>query len=179
VGVMLVLGVSLAAQGPAVSSEVMSARRVEIVNDAGQVLWRAEARETGGAIQMWNRDGKLSVAILTTPRGGHLEIFDSAGQAIFTVGQVQAQDLPSHWERQVRVVDQQQRKLTQQQQELSQLGRRISSIEQLDRSNTTLERHVRAAEDMRRELDQQRRELDQQRRLIDALERQVRTLERR
>ena len=178
-GVVLLLGVSLAAQGPAASSEVMSARRVEIVNDAGQVLWRAEAREAGGAIQMWNRDGKLSVTLLTTPRGGHLEILNSAGQAIFTVGQTPAQDLPSHWERHVRVVDQQQQKLTQQQQELAQLGRRMSSIEHLDRSSTTLERQVRAVEDMRRDLDQQRRELDQQRRLIDALERQVRTLERR
>jgi hypothetical protein len=177
--VMLLLGVNLAAQGPATSSDVVSARHVEIVNNAGQVLWRAEAREAGGAVQMWDRDGTLSFTVLATPLGGRLEILNGAGQAIFTVGQTQTQDLPGHWERHVRVVDQQQQKIAQQQQELAQLGRRLSTIEQLDRSGTTLDRHIRNAEDMRRDLDQQRRELDQQRRLIDALERQVRTLERR
>jgi hypothetical protein len=172
VGIVLLLGVSLAAQGPATSSEVVTARRVDIVNDAGQVVWRAEAREAGGTVQMWNRDGKLSFTMLATPLGGHLEILNSAGQTVFSIGKAQTQNIPTHWERHMRIVD-------QQQQELVQLGRRMSAIEQLDRSGSNLERHVRATEDMRRELDQQRRELDQQRRLIDALERQVRSLERR
>ena len=177
--VIVLLAAGSTVSAPVAPPEVVRGTRLEIVNDAGQVVLRAEARPSGGALQLWNAQGTLSLALRTTSLGGRLEVLNAAEQTVFSVGQTSASELPGHWEQHLRVVEGQSRELAQQQQELANLGRRMSALEQLDRSGTTGERQLRTAEDLRRELDQQRRELDQQRRLIEAVERQLRTLERR
>jgi hypothetical protein len=176
---IMLLGVRVAAPSPAPPPETIRATRLEIVNEAGQVVWRAEARQSGGTMQLWSTAGKLSVAVHATPLGGYLEIFNGAETALFTVGKTPTQKLPGPWERQQHAVEQQHRELDRQRQELSQLLRRLDALEHLDRTATVLERQGRGGEDLRRDLEQQRRELDQQRRQLDAVERQLRSLERR
>jgi hypothetical protein len=172
VSVIMLLGVRVAAQSPAPQPDTIRATRLEIVNETGQVVLRAEARHSGGAIELWNTAGKLSFAVRATPVGGYLEIFNGAETALFTVGKTPTQQLPGHWERQEHAVD-------RQRQELHQLLRRIDALERLDRTATGVDRQGRGVEDLRRDLEQQRRELDQQRRQLDAVERQLRSLERR
>jgi hypothetical protein len=175
---LILLGIAPTGSAPVALPEVIRGTRLEIVNDAGQVVLRAAA-EAGGTLQLWNDNGTLSLSMRATPLGGRLEILDAARHTAFSAGQAPSQELPAHWEQYMRAVEGQRQELAQQQQELAQLARRLSSLEQLDRSGTTLERQLRSTEDVRRELEQQQRELSQQRRSIDALERQLRFLERR
>jgi hypothetical protein len=177
--VVVLLAAGSTVSAPVAPPEVVRGTRLEIVNDAGQVVLRAEAQQAGGVLQLWSAQGTLSLALRAPPLGGRLEILNAAEQTVFSVGQTPTSEVPGHWEQHLRVVEGQRRELTQQQQELANLGRRVSALEQLDRAGTTGERQLRTAEDLRRELDQQRRDLDQQRRLIEAVERQLRVLERR
>jgi hypothetical protein len=93
--------------------------RLEIVNNAGQVVLRAEAHQAGGGLQLWSDKGTVSLTLRATPLGGRLEVLNAAEQAVFSVGQTPTSELPGHWEQHLRVVEGQRRELTQQQQELA------------------------------------------------------------
>jgi hypothetical protein len=176
---VILVGIGPTVPAPVALPEVIRGTRLELVNNAGQVVLRADAGDAGGVLQLWSDKGTLHLAMRATPLGGRLEILDAAAHQVFSVGLAPAQELPGQWEQSARAVETQGRELTRQQQQLTQLARRMSALEQLDRSGTSVERQLQSTEDLRRDLDQQRRELDQQRRLIDAVERQLRILDRR
>ena len=178
-GVLILLGVSLAAQTSSPAPTVVRATRFEVVDEAGQVVFTAEAHQGGGALHVWNTKGQPGLRAYATDRGGRVEVLDHEGKEIFSAGTPSGAELSGLWERQRRALDQQQRHLDQQRQEITHMGRMLSALEPRDHPGSELERLERAVEQQRRELDQLRRELDQQRRQSDAVERQLRFLERR
>ena len=178
-GLLLIVGVSLAAQTSPATSPVIRTTRLEVVDDTGRVVFTAEARKGGGSLQVWNQNGKVGVGTYVTEAGGRIEVLTPDGRELFSAGPQSGTALPGLWEREHRTVEQQRRDLSQQHQELSQTVRQQRTVEQQVRSGGDTTRLELMVEQQRRDIDQQRRDIDQQRRLLDALERQLRSLERR
>jgi hypothetical protein len=178
-GLLMLIGVCMAAQTPPDTSPVLRATRLEIVDDAGRVVFSAEAQKGGGMIRVLTQAGKAGVVVAATDLGGRLEVLNREGQEMFSVGTQSGTTLSGLWERERRATEQQRRELDQLRQDLVQTTRQLRTFEPPARSGSDGGRLEQMVDQQRRDLDQQRRELDQQRRLIDALERQIRYLEHR
>ena len=153
---MMALG--LAATALQSVPQAMQTQRLEVVNDAGQVLVLAHA----------------------TAQGGRVEVRNAGGDILFSVG-VHPDDpaLPGRWERTLRTIDTQGRDLTHHRRTLDIFTRQLRQVEQQVQHLTRTLRPTPDLERQRRDMEQQRRELDALERQVNQLRRQVQTLERR
>src|SRR5262245_9871784 len=147
-GLGLVLAVSLAAQTVPSVAEVLRARRLEVVDEAGKVGFTAYA----------------------TAVGGRIEVLNNAGQHVFSAGTVQGGKEPAGlWEQTLRTIDRQGRELDQQRRMLEDLSRQLHNLPQ---ARQTAGDHAPQSYEM----TQLRFDVEQQRRAIEAVDRQLQSL---
>jgi len=157
-GLGLVLAVSLAAQTVPSIADVLRARRLEVVDEAGKVGFTAYA----------------------TAVGGRIEVLNNTRQRVFSAGTVQGGQAPvGLWEQTLQTIDRQGREQDQQRRRLEDLGRQI---QQLPQSRQAAGERAPQGYDMtqlRFDVEQQRRALEAVDRQLQALSYQLRSLERR
>ena len=180
-GVVLLLGVGIAARPEALSSDVIRATRLEIVDAAGRVVLQAGSREdqSGGTLRLWDRTGRLAIGAYATPRGGRLEVVDQAGQETFSAGTLPGSDVPGLWERQLQVFERQRNDINRQGQEIGRLERQGRIRETGPSTSGEAAQQERELSRQDRELQRQNRELQRLGRELSNLSHRLRTVERR
>ena len=157
-GLVLVVGFSLAARDVPSVADVLQARRFEVVDEAGKVV----------------------VAAYATAVGGRLEVVSNIGRQVFSAGSVQGAKEPvGLWEQTLQTIDRQGRALDQQRRMLEDLGRRLRNLPQPRQTTGSLESQGLEFARLRQDVDQQRRTLDIVDRQLQSLSYQLRSLERR
>src|SRR5215510_15089663 len=147
-GLGLILAVSLAAQTVPAASDVLRARRLEVVDEAG----------------------KVGVTAYATASGGRLEVLNNTGRQMFSAGAVQGGKEPvGLWEQTLQAIDRQGRALDQQRRMLEDLGRQLRNLSQARQAAGD---HAPQSYDM----TQLRFDVEQQRRAIEAVDRQLQSL---
>jgi hypothetical protein len=157
-GLVLVVGFSLAARDAPSVADVLQARRFEVVDEAGKVV----------------------VAAYATTVGGRLEVVSNIGRQVFSAGSVQGAKEPvGLWEQTLQTIDRQGRALDQQRRMLEDLGRQPRNLPQSRQTPGDLESQSQEFARLRQDVDQQRRTLDIVDRQLQSLSHQLRSLERR
>jgi len=157
-GLVLVVGFSLAARDAPSVADVLQARRFEVVDGAGRAV----------------------VAAYTTAVGGRLEVVSNIGRQVFSAGSVQGAKEPvGLWEQTLQTIDRQGRTLDQQRRMLEDLGRQSRNLSQSHQTTGGLESQSQVFARLRQDVDQQRRTLDSVERQLQSLSYQLRSLERR
>ncbi len=157
-GLGLVLGVSLAAQTVPSVADVLRARRLEVVDEAGKVGFTAYA----------------------TAVGGRIEVLNSTGRHVFSAGTVQGGQEPvGLWEQTLRTIDRQGHELDQQRRMLEDLGRQIQHLSQSRQAAGERAPQSYEMTQLRFDVEQQRRALEAVDRQLQSLSYQLRSLERR
>lgn len=72
-----------AGSGP---SDVVQARRMEVVDGSGKILISLEARDGRGVLELQNEEGQRSALLSNTPDGGALALFDERAHQVVMVG---------------------------------------------------------------------------------------------
>lgn len=153
-----IVALGRAATAPPSVPNAMQTQRLEVVNDAGQLLVVARATAQGGRVEVRNADGAILFSVGADPD-------DSA--------------LPDMWQQTRRTIASQGRELTHQRRTLHIVTGQVQQVEQRMQHLHRTPRPTLDLAQQRREVEQQRRELDALARQIDQLRRQVQTLERR
>ena len=157
-GLVLVMGFSLAARDAPSVADVLQARRFEAVDEAGKVV----------------------IAAYATAVGGRLEIVSNIGRHVFSAGSIQGAKEPvGLWEQTLQSIDRQGRELDQQRRMLEDLGRRFHNLPQTRQTTGSLESQSQEFARLRQDVEQQRRTLDIVDRQLQSLTFQLRSLERR
>jgi hypothetical protein len=157
-GLILIMGFSLAARDAPSVADVLQARRFEVVDEAGKVV----------------------VAAYATSAGGRLEVVSNIGRQVFSAGSVQgAQEPVGLWEQTLQSIDRQRRELDQQRRMLEDLGRQFHNLPQTRQTTGSLESQSQEFARLRQDIEQQRRTLDSVDRQLQSLTFQLRSLERR
>src|SRR5713101_5588444 len=144
-GLGLVLGVSLAARTVPSVADVLQARRLEVVDEAGKVGFTAYA----------------------TAVGGRIEVLNNTGRHVFSAGTIQGGQEPvGLWEQTLRTIDRQGHELDQQRRMLEDLGRQIQHLSQSRQAAG-----ARAPQSY--DMTQLRFDVEQQRRALEAVDRQL------
>jgi hypothetical protein len=156
-GLVLVIGISLGAVTMPSVTDVLQARRFEIVDETGRV----------------------AVAAYATAVGGRLEVVSNIGRQVFSAGSVQGAKEPvGLWEQTLQTIDRQGRALDQQRRMLEDL-RQPRNLSQSRQTTGGLESQSQEFARLRQDVDQQRRTLDIVDRQLQSLSYQLRSLERR
>jgi len=154
-GLILVMGFSLAARGAPSVADVLQARRIEVVDEAGRV----------------------AVAAYATAVGGRLEVFSNIGRQVFSAGSLQGAKEPvGLWEQTLQTIDRQGRELDQHRRMLEDLSRQFRNLPQARQTTSGLESQSQEFARMRQDLEQQRRALDAVERQLQSLSYQLRSL---
>jgi hypothetical protein len=157
-GLALVLGVSLAARTVPSSEDMLQARRVEVVDEAGKVGFTAYA----------------------TAVGGRIEVLNHTGRQVFSAGAVQGAKEPvGLWEQTLQTIEQQGRELDQQRRTLEDLGRQLRALPQSRQATGSVESQSQDMARLRQDVEQQRLTLNNVDRQLQSLVYQLRSLERR
>ena len=157
-GLVLVLGFSLAARDAPSVADVLQARRFEVVDEAGKVV----------------------VAAYATAVGGRLEVVSNIGRQVFSAGSVQGAKEPvGLWEQTLQSIDRQGRELDQQRRMLEDLSRQFHNLPQKRQTTGSLESQSQEFARLRQDIEQQRRTIDIVDRQLQSLTFQLRSLERR
>jgi hypothetical protein len=157
-GLVLVVGFSLAARDAPSVADVLQTRRFEVVDGAGRAV----------------------VAAYATAVGGRLEVVSNIGRHVFSAGSVQGAKEPvGLWEQTLQTIDRQVRVLDQQRRMLEDLGRQPRNLSQSRQTTGSLESQSHEFARLRQDVDQQRRTLDIVERQLQSLSYQLRSLERR
>ena len=157
-GLVLVVGFSLAARDAPSVADVLQARRFEVVDEAGRAV----------------------VAAYVTAVGGRLEVVSNIGRQVFSAGSVQGAKEPvGLWEQTLQTIDRQGRTLDQQRRMLEDFGRQSRNLSQSHQTTGGLESQSQVFARLRQDVDQQRRTLELIDRQLQALSYQLRSLERR
>jgi len=157
-GLGLVLGVNLAARTVPAVSDVLQARRLEVVDEAGKVGFTAYA----------------------TAVGGRIEVLNNAGRQVFSAGTVQGGTEPvGLWEQTLRTIDRQGRELDQQRRMLEDQGQQLRNLPQARQAAGDREPQSYDMTQLRFDIEQQRRAIEAIDRQLQALAYQLRSLERR
>ena len=154
----LVLGVSLAARTMPAVSDVLQARRLEVVDEAG----------------------KVGVTVYATAGGGRIEVLNNAGQHVFSAGTIQGgKESLGLWEQTLRTADRQGHELDQQRRMLEDLGRQLQKLSQARQTAGDPAPQSYDLTQLRFDIEQQRRALEAVDRQLQSLAYQLRSLERR
>ena len=157
-GLVLVVGFSLAARDAPSVADVLQARRFEVVDGAGRAV----------------------VAAYATAVGGRLEVVSNIGRQVFSAGSIQGVKEPvGLWEQTLQTIDRQGRTLDQHRRMLEDLGRQSRNLSQSHQTTGGLEFQSQVFARLRQDVDQQRRTLDSVERQLQSLSYQLRSLERR
>jgi hypothetical protein len=152
------MGFSLAARGTPSVTDVLQAKRFEVVDEAGKVV----------------------VAAYATAVGGRLEVVSNIGRQVFSAGSVQGAKEPvGLWEQTLQTMDRQGRELDQQRRMLEDLGRQFRNLPQARQTTGSSESQGQEFARLRQDIEQHRRALDTVERQLQALVYQLRSLERR
>lgn len=158
IGLVLVMGVSLAARDTASVADVLRAKRFEVVDEAGTVV----------------------VAAYATTVGGRLEVVSNLGRQVFSAGSVQSAKEPvGLWEQTRQTIDRQGRELDQQRRMLEDLGRQWRNVPQARQTTGSAESQSQEFARLRQDIELQRRALDNVERQLQSFVSQLRSLERR
>ena len=174
-GLLLLLSVSLASQPQPSIMPVLRTQRLEVVDAAGQVLLIAEGRAGGGALTLQNAAGKRGVHTAASTSGGLLEVFDAAGQALFSVG-LNSGGLEGRWEQTLHTLTRHSQELDRQRRLVDDLTQKRQAFRQPSRPAGDSDL---PADRLRRDVDQQQRDLDRLEHQVETLARQLQMLERR
>ena len=177
-GLLLLLSVSLASQPQSPVTGVLRTQRLEVVDADGQVLLVAEGGKGGGALTLQSTAGKRGVRALATTSGGRLEVFDAAGQVLFSVG-LAAGKLEGRWEQTLHTLTRHSQELDRQRRLVDDLTRQLPDLRQKSRAGGGSDSPRLEADQVRRDVDQQQRALDRLERQVESLARQLQALERR
>jgi hypothetical protein len=157
-GLVLVMGVSLAARGTASVTDVLQTKRFEVVDEVGKVV----------------------VAAYATTVGGRLEVVSNIGRQVFSAGSVQGAKEPvGLWEQTLQTIDRQGRELNQQRRMLEDLGRQFRNVPQARQTTGSSESQSQEFARLRQDIELQRRALDNVERQLQSFVYQLRSLERR
>jgi hypothetical protein len=157
-GLALVMGVSLAARDTASVTDVLRAKRFEVVDEAG----------------------KVAVAAYATAVGGRLEVVSNSGRQVFSAGSVPGAKEPvGLWEQTLQAIDRQGRELEQQRRMLEDLGRQFRNLPQARQTTGSAESQSQEFARLRQDVELQRRALDNVERQLQSFVYQLRSLERR
>jgi hypothetical protein len=157
-GLVLVVGFSLAARDAPSIADVLQAKRFEVVDGAGRVVVTAYA----------------------TTVGGRLEVVSNVGRQVFSAGSVQgAQEPGGLWEQTLQTIERQGSALDQQRRMLEDLGRQPRNPSQPRQTTGSLEAQSQEFARLRQDVDQQRRTLELIDRQLQSFSYQLRSLERR
>ena len=157
-GLVLVMGVGLAARGTASVTDVLQAKRFEVMNEAGKVV----------------------VAAYATAVGGRLEVVSDSGRQVFSAGSVQGAKEPvGLWEQTLQTIDGQGRELDRQRRMLEDLGRQLRNLPQARQTTGSAESQGQEFARLRQDIELQRRALDNVERQLQSFVYQLRSLERR
>jgi hypothetical protein len=157
-GLVLVMGFSLAARSTPAVTDVLQAKRFEAVDEAGKVV----------------------VAAYATTVGGRLEVVSNIGRPVFSAGSVQGAKEPvGLWEQTLQTIDQQGREFDQQRRMLEDLSRQFRNLPQARQPTGSSESQSQEFARLRQDVDLQRRALDNVERQLQSLVYQLRSLERR
>ena len=157
-GLVLVMGVSLAARGTASVTDVLQTKRFEVVDEVGKVV----------------------VAAYATTVGGRLEVVSNIGRQVFSAGSVQGAKEPvGLWEQTLQTIDRQGRELDQQRRMLEDLGRQFRNLPQARQTTGSAESQSQEFARLRQDIELQRRALDNVERQLQSFVYQLRSLERR
>ena len=157
-GLGLVLGVSLAARTIPSGGDVLQTRRLDVLDEAGNVGFTAYA----------------------TAVGGRIEVFNNTGRQVFSAGAVQGGQEPAGlWDRTLQSIDRQGREVDQQRRMLEDVGRQLRNLPPLRQGAGDSESQHRDMAQLRFDVEQQRRALENVDRQLQSLSYQVRSLERR
>ena len=157
-GLVLVMGVSLAARGTASVTDVLQTKRFEVVDEVGKVV----------------------VAAYATTVGGRLEVVSNSGRQVFSAGSVQGAKEPvGLWEQTLQTIDRQGREIDQQRRMLEDLGRQFRNLPQARQTTGSTESQSQEFARLRQDIELQRRALDNVERQLQSFVYQLRSLERR
>ena len=157
-GLVLVMGSSLAAPDASSVADLLRARRFEVVDEAGKVV----------------------VAAYATAVGGRLEVVNNTGLHVFSAGSVQGAKEPvGLWEQTLQSIGRQGREQDQQRRMLEDLSRQFHNLPQKRQTTGSLESQSQEFARLRQDIEQQRRALDIVDRQLQSLTFQLRSLERR
>jgi hypothetical protein len=67
-------------------SDVLQARRIEVIDGGGKILLSMEARDGRGVLELQNEEGQRGALLSTTPDGGALALFDERAHQVVLVG---------------------------------------------------------------------------------------------
>ncbi|HEY5865235.1 MAG TPA: hypothetical protein VI542_06740 [Candidatus Tectomicrobia bacterium] len=157
-GLVLVMGASLAARGTPSVTDVLQAKRFEVVDEVGKVV----------------------IAAYATAVGGRLEVVSNMGRQVFSAGSVQGAKEPvGLWEQTLQTIDRQGRELDQQRRLLENLGRQVRNLPQARQASGSAESQSQEFARLRQDIELQRRAVDNVERQLQAFVYQLRSLERR
>jgi hypothetical protein len=157
-GLVLVMGVSLAARDAPSVTDVLRAKRFEVVDEAGKVV----------------------VAAYATTVGGRLEVVSNLGRQVFSAGSVQGAKEPMGlWEQTLQGIDRQGREVDQQRRLLEDLARQFRNLPQARQTPGSTESQSQEFARLRQDVELQRRAIDNVERQLQSFGYQLRSLERR
>jgi hypothetical protein len=157
-GLVLVMSVSLAARSAPLVTDVLQAKRFEVVDEVGKVV----------------------VAAYATAVGGRLEVVSNLGRPVFSAGSLQGAKEPvGLWEQTIQTIDRQGREIDQQRRTLEDVGRQFRNPPQARQTTGSAESQSQEFARLRQDIELQRRALDNVERQLQGLVYQLRSLERR
>ncbi len=78
-GLMVIASACIAARNVSSKPMTIRATRLDIVNEAGQVVLSVGFDIQGGTLRLWSHDGKLYFGAYATTKGGRLEVLTQGG----------------------------------------------------------------------------------------------------
>jgi hypothetical protein len=178
-GLIVIAAACLAARYATSQPMTIRTTRLDIVNEAGQVVLSAASDMDGGTLRLWSGDGKLRLGAYATSKGGRLEILNQEGYERFAVGTPGVTDLQGLWERHQHHVEQNTQDINRLNQELHSMESQLRVLAQPNRPDISSAQQQRDIDRLQTELNQQRHALDQQRSRLDRLDQQLRRIDRR
>lgn len=158
VGLLLVIGLSLAARPASTVLEVLQTRRLEVLDAAGNV----------------------GITAYVTALGGRLDVLQPTGRALFSAGTLQGDKAAvGLWEQAQQALERHGRELEQQRRLLDDLGRQLARQAHGRQPEGGALTQAPEWTQLQHDLAHQRRSLEALERQVQSLGIQIRTLERR
>jgi hypothetical protein len=99
IGLGVLVTVGIAAQTPPPAPTAIRATRLEVVDEAGQVVFTVSAARGGSTLLVQNSAGQPGVGVYASETGGRLAVLNAEGQEVFSAGVRQDTGLAGLWER--------------------------------------------------------------------------------